>query len=567
MDIEKVIKQSEENIRQALADYQKHTDRIKVLEDVSDAFVVQLAKDNAYAKQELRELFSRSPVWDEKLDALVINGTRTHNPNYARVDKLVRMMLTPAYYADTLSIGNLKDISSFFSQPDADEEKQTKYVETIKKVAPKAYAPNKKPSRIFKSICTALQVSDDTAGSDFQRLYAQFADELTAKKIGFKLYVSLNPAHFLTMSNPKWDTRGNTLTSCHSFNSTEYSYNNGCSGYARDKYTFIVFTTADPSDPETLNNRKTTRQIFAYKPGNGLLMQSRFYNTSGGTYGAAEDSKLYRDLIQREISALEDVPNLWKTYPYVGGKEHCVSAGGGFGGYADWIYSDFDAKVSIRADHENDYESLEVGTYGLCICCGEKTSDGLYCDDCRDGGNKCADCDSHASELFTVYDSQGDERQVCQQCRERYYTCCDHCNRYYPDDDITRTGDGADICPSCLDEYYTQCGHCGEYFPEGDMYTAVDDTSCEISICEDCRDEHYTLCACCGRYIHDDNIVEAHDTDGNSISICSNCCDEYYVECRECGEFFDESIMNEGLCPKCKAETVKEIEFEMEAAV
>ena len=570
MDIEKIMKQAERNIYQALEDYRKHTSNTEVLDNVSDEFVSRLAKDNAYAKQELRALFRTSPVWNEKLDALVINGTRTHNPNYARVDRLVRTILTPAAGKTinehiVLNSCLMQDISFFFSQPDTSEEEQAKYIETIKLIAPKAYAPNKKPSRVFKSICTELHVSDETAGSDFQRLYAQFADELTAKKIEFKLYVSLNPAHFLTMSNPKWDRRGNTLTSCHSFNSTEYSYNNGCSGYARDKYTFIVFTAADPSDPETLNNRKTTRQIFAYQPGNGLLMQSRFYNTSGGTCGAMEDSKLYRDLIQREISALEDVPNLWKTYPYVGDKEHCVSIGDGFGGYTDWNYSDFDAKVSIRADHENDYESLEVGTYGLCIRCGEETEIGLYCDDCRDGGDKCNDCDSRADELFTVYDSEGDERQVCQRCRDRYYSYCDCCDRYYPCDDITRVSNGTDVCLRCLDEYYTQCGHCEEYFRNEAMYLALNNMGCEISICEECQDEHYILCACCGQYIHNDDVVEAYDTDENSISICSNCCDEHYVECRECGEFFDTDITDDGLCPRCKAET--EIKVEMEVAV
>ena len=64
---------------------------------------------------------------------------------------------------------------------------------------------------------------------------------------------------FLTMSNPKGDKRGCTLTSCHSLNSTEYGYNNGCSGYARDNYSIITFVAADPNNPETLNNRKTMR--------------------------------------------------------------------------------------------------------------------------------------------------------------------------------------------------------------------------------------------------------------------------------------------------------------------
>ncbi len=82
-------------------------------------------------------------------------------------------------------------------------------------------------------------MADEAAGSEFQKLYAQFADELSARQIGFKLYVSINPVHFLTMSNPKADSRGCILTSCHSINSTDYQYNNGCSGYARDHVSFI----------------------------------------------------------------------------------------------------------------------------------------------------------------------------------------------------------------------------------------------------------------------------------------------------------------------------------------
>ncbi len=144
-------------------------------------------------------------------------------------------------------------------------------------------------------------------------LYAQIADEMPSHKIDFKLFVSLNTAHFITMSNPKHYDRGSTLTSCHSFNSTEYTNNNGCSGYARDHYTFIVFTVVDPENDETLNNRKNMRQIFCYKSGNGVLLHSRLYNDAGGTYREQAESKIYRDLGQREISALERQPNLLQT--------------------------------------------------------------------------------------------------------------------------------------------------------------------------------------------------------------------------------------------------------------
>lgn len=568
VDIEKVIEQSEENIRQALRDYAEHTSQTDVLDDVSDAFIKRLAKDNAYAKQELRELFSQSPVYDAKLDALVINGTRTRDPDPSLVVALAREILRPAY-GETINGAYFGAdmgwaIGEFFAYPE-NEASHQKGVEVIQMYAPKAYKEGRKPSRVFKALCQALGVADETAGSEFQRLYAQFADELSAKKIGFKLYVSLNPAHFITMSNPKQDQRGSTLTSCHSFNFTEYSYNNGCTGYARDKYTFIVFTAADPADPETLNNRKTTRQIFAYKPGNGLLLQSRLYNTSGGTRGAQADSKLYRDLVQREISALEDAPNLWKTRRYVDDNDHtddhCICTGEGFGGYEDWIYGEFHAHVSIRNDHAEDYEDLEVGTYGICICCAEETSRGVYCEDCPDsrrGGGYCADCDEWVDDeddLYTVHNSRGQEIQVCEDCRDRYYTQCEECGEWFPTDDMVRTANGDYVCPDCLNEYYTACYECGDYEKDDDMCYVINGHGEEVKVCESCRDRYYTKCEECGVYHFDDDMTEAHRADGSTVQVCPGCLSEHFEECAGCGEFYEIDALEEGLCPNCATTT------------
>ena len=372
MDINDKIELAKKNLWQAIDDYKAHTYMTDILDEITESFVNRLAEDSTRAKEELRTLFRRSPVWNEELDALVINGTRTHDPDYDRVYELAEEILSPArLMTDSETNQKIALAIRYFMKPRYGKEERQEAIAAIKELAPNAYAPNKKPSRIFKALCDALKVSDDTAGSDFQRLYAQFADEISSRKIPFKLFVSLNPAHFLTMSNPKEDKRGDMLTSCHSLNSTHYEYNCGCTGYARDNYTFIVFTAKDPDDPETLNNRKNSRQIFAYKPGNGLLLQSRLYDANGGTRGTQEDSKLYRDLIQREISELEGAVNLWKTCDYVGNLLCKIEPGKGFGGYPDWQYEEFDAKLSIRSDHEFDFEPFEVGTSGLCICCGD----------------------------------------------------------------------------------------------------------------------------------------------------------------------------------------------------
>lgn len=548
MEMQEVISRAERNIRQALRDYGAHTSQTDVLDDVTDEFIYRLAADSSYAKQGLRELFSKSPVWNEELDALVINGTRTHDPDYDRIHRLAMQILEKPFKSLDYDYNDILKAICFFSNPDASERDRENYIEAIRKLAPKAYTPTKKPSRVFKSLCVALGVADETAGSEFQRLYAQFADELSAKQIGFKLFVSVNPAHFITMSNPKRDSRGATLTSCHSFNSTEYDYNNGCTGYARDETSFIVFTVADPTDPETLNNRKTTRQVFAYRPGSGLLLQSRMYNTAGGVYGAAEDSKLYRDLVQREISMLEDVPNLWKTYSSIGDKADLVVAGDGFGGYQDWTYENFDGHISIRADcDEETVDPLDVGTYGLCIVCGEETSAGVYCEDCGEG-NECDECGGHYRELYDVRNSRGEWIQVCERCRDEYYTYCDECEEYWPNDCTTEV-DGRYYCDDCLDECCERCDECDEWHRSDSMYDAYREGR-EVRVCSDCRDEHYYGCDCCGDLHHYDDMHRVYRANGYEDFVCNDCADNYDC-CPHCDELIE--IKDDGTCPSCGA--------------
>ena len=475
------------NIWTALEDYFRHTDSNCVFDDITDSFVEQLVRDSIQNKKELRDLFRNSLGWDENLQAIVINGTKTHNPDYILVHNLANSILRPAKWnADCDKLALIERAICFFSRPN---DKDDSYINAIKTLAPHAYAPRKKRSRIFKAICDSLGVSDLSAGSEFQRLFAQFADELSTKKIDFKLFLSINPAHFLTMSNPKDDLRGSMLTSCHSFNYTDCDYNCGCSGYARDDVTFIVFTASDPNIPETLNNRKTTRQLFMYKPYNGLLLQSRLYNTYGGTSGSQAESKLYRDLVQRELSALEGVPNLWKTEKYCDNKHNVhIGCGSGFGGYSDWTHRDFDAKISIRNDHSFDFKAFSVGTYGLCISCGDEISNGLYCHDCDHSNCEfCQDCQTYCSETWDVFNSNGDIIHVCEHCLDEHYRLCEHCNEYFPKDSLTIVGDGSRVCSQCLADDFALCDECDDYFLRGELSYVTNSVGDEILLCHACR--------------------------------------------------------------------------------
>lgn len=556
MNTNSIITLTEENIRRAIADYTAHTYQTDGIEDVSDVFIERLARDSVAAKSDLRNLFATSPSWNNELQAIVLSGTRNRKPNSIVVSDLADKILMPAKYGcDYEKLCKINSAVRFFTNP---EEDSAAYIKALTELAPRAYAPNKKLSRIFRALCDALGITDNTAGSDFQRLFAQIADELATRPETFQLYVSINPAHFLTMSNPKEDERGSTMVSCHSFNSTEYSFNCGCSGYARDTTSFIVFTASDPKNPETLNNRKTSRQVFAYKPNHGLLLQSRMYTTKsndsyGGINGVSEDSKLYLTMIQKEIAELEGAPNSWKTYPYVGNGFVSIFTGSGFGGYADWTYKQFGAQISLRDDKESEYEPFKVGTYGLCVKCGSQIASGLYCDDCtNDRRETCDDCGERCHNVIGVYDRHGDYIYVCEDCLDAHYYRCYHCDEFYDEEIMTRA-DGEFVCQNCLEEHYTQCHRCGDFHDNYSVYTAVDSDGDEVWICEECRDYEYEECHECGRYVCVDDAVEVCDYDGDSVNICPDC-RQFYRKCWECGKLYHKGHLEDGLCPTCRKE-------------
>ena len=548
--MKKLVKLAINNLWSGIADYRRHARETAVLDDISDAFVERLAEDSVNAKADLRNLFSKSDAWNHDLQAIVINGTKTHNPDFALVRSLAEKILTPATLNFDLEKCALVDRAiNFFVRPD---DFTTDYIAAIQELAPRAYAPNKKKSRVFKALCSALGVADESRGSSFQKLFAQFADELNGKQLDFKLFVSINPVHFITMSNPKYDERGTMLTSCHSFNSTDYEYNCGCSGYARDNVTFIVFTAANPDEPETLNNRKTSRQIFCYKPFNGLLLQSRLYNTNGGTRGHQEDSDLYRDLIQREISKLEEIPNLWKTENYVGNKRNIyIDSDYGFGGYEDWKIADFGAKISVHQYHLDDFETFTVGTYGLCISCGEEISSRLYCDDCDpEGCETCDECGCRTESITGVLNEYGERIYVCPACLEEGYSYCCHCDEYYPASQMTLV-DSTYVCPNCVEEHCAKCAECGELHHNNSLHDAYDRYGNEVLICDDCRYESYRCCECCGTVHHEDNLHCVHGRYNSEINVCDDCFNNYYDECENCGEYFNTADLTNGLCPDC----------------
>ncbi|MBR2215024.1 MAG: hypothetical protein IJ849_04620 [Selenomonadaceae bacterium] len=139
MNIQEKIELAKSNIWQVIDDYAAHTCQRYVMDDVTEKFVSRLARDNAHAKAELRNLFRKSPVWNEELDALVINGTRTHNPDFARVQELAEDILPPACWCATEEKkAQVHRAVRLFTNPDEDAAQA---IEAMNDLAPGASSP------------------------------------------------------------------------------------------------------------------------------------------------------------------------------------------------------------------------------------------------------------------------------------------------------------------------------------------------------------------------------------------------------------------------------------------
>lgn len=519
------------NISRAVKDYLRHVDKcnFNAAGDISDKFISRLAQDCAVAKSGLREIFRRSKGWNEGLQAIIVNGTSTHDPDYRFVRELADKILEK--YTVSLDIQNRWKISRslrLFSG-DRDYVGRDRDIAYLKEFAPHAYRQNRPLNKIFQEFCKAIGVYDDTKGSQYQSLYAQLADELKGRKLDFKLFLSINPAHFLTMTNPQYDRRGSMLQSCHALNHDELHFGTGNSGYARDAVTFVAFTVANPDDAESLNNRKTTRQLFMYQPGNGVLLQSRLYNTSGGTRGKQEKSTLYRDLVQRTISDCENAINLWNTSNYDDNPFKMVlPSGEGFYGYADWLeFGGEIIKLSVRKDKLDTCKPFEIGTYGLCVKCGDEIySEGTYyCDDC-DEMERCAECGCRIDEDegTWVHDENGDYAFVCDSCLEEHYHYCECCCDWHHADNCELNAEGAWICDSCVERFYDRCEDCGALVHNDNYYFAYRD-GLERVVCSDCFESDYYYCEHCERDVHDSEIKHVV-IDGEEYYVCRQCAAE-----------------------------------------
>lgn len=513
---------------EALVEYYEATDEYEDINCIEPIFVERMAHDSVYdRKKPLRELLRKHGDFNEIVDGIVVNGRVDHEPNRDVIDILVNDLINPAFYSlqsngDYDRAATIAMASRYFYLDDYHGE----YLTALNRIAPHAYHEGRKITKIFHKFAEAIGVVNNAKGSEWNRKYALLCDEY-AEKSDITVCFSIGLPAFMTMSNPYDDLRGPAMVSCHSLNS-EHSYKAGCAGYARDGVTIIAYTCKDISNQNSRYTRKTMRQLFEYRPGSGLLLQSRLYKCGatageayGGTIGKQPESKVLRELLEKIISECEGKPNLWRSFPYCGNDEGInFYDANGFGGYSDYDYSKNAPMVAILKERDSDCTGFPIGAQGRCWTCGDLDNT-IQCYDCQ--GAPCAYCGDRYNEgsMYEVYDEDGCERLVCGDCYSRYYS---------------------------------ECTCCGQAHETSYMHEAIDSWGDIVMLCEDCSENgEYHECPDCGRLVHIDDECCVHDDCGDEMWVCPDCRDSNYTMCDDCHEYYPDSEMEDKLCPDCCA--------------
>ena len=503
----------EEKTRTAIDAYNDYVDIDKEVL-ANDLFIRTFVEKTITAKEDLKNMLRKHPNWDEKEECIVQKIMVKKKMNYVYIQQLLLKFLCGNGLME-ISEESFIGLLNFFSCEENDD-----YKKEFAEYAGKAYKDGRKKSRILRNLA---QIKGWDKVEGFDKWFAEISNELNVKPRKISLIVSVNPTHFLTMSNPHGDTRGEMLTSCHSLNA-EGEYKNGCVGYARDNITMIAFTVNNINDKKSWYNRKTSRQLFMYEPGSGVLLQSRMYNANGGTTGQQIESESYRKAVQTIIATCENTPNEWDCESYVDNTKNIIfEEDCDFGGYADWYHRKFAATISTQKGYSKTIFS--VGEAGLCFGCGKDIMFGLYCMDCDGDIKVCDACGNYMTEAnaYTAY-RNGEELTICSHCEEsEAFVYCDHCDTLIAAEDSVSVNNQYGY-----HDYF--CKHCFEEL------------------------EDYQICPDCGEAFHKDDLNEVYDEQGNIKYVCDDCLESYSF-CKHCKQWYPAGsfLMKKGQyhCPDC----------------
>lgn len=376
----------------------------------------------------------------------------------------------------------------------------------LNRIVPEIHAHSgQKTSRVINKLLTYLGYAKHP---DYNKEFAKYADALSPMTIKRHTVLSLNPLDYLTMSF------GNSWASCHTIdkdnkrgmpNSYSGMYSSGTISYMLDPSSMVFYTVdASYDGDEYWTQPKINRQMFHY--GEDKLVQGRLYPQSNDGDGTVYEP--YRKIVQNIMSIIFDFPNLWTLRKGIEPASKYIITKGTH--YPDYIHF-CNCTLSLVSDRPNE-KSFVVGAKPICIECGERhdVEDNINC--CDSDLHTCADCGRRIND-DDAYWINGE--CYCENC----VTYCECCDEYYRGDGVWIECEDRYVCDYCADRYYTECEDCGEYIPdENRVY--ID--GADAYVCEDCFEANYFRCEVCDCYHHNDNANTLRD----GRVVCEDCFEE-----------------------------------------
>ena len=240
---------------------------------------------------------------------------------------------------------------------------------TINSIVPNVRAQeNMRTARLFNKICSTYGIADQSAGSAYQRMFADYSNMVSGLKRQMVFIISCNMVDYLNMSN------GNSWTSCHRLNNGMYL--GGCTSYMFDKTSFITYVLPKSVYEENKEHpelaAKTYRNMFHYDSGN--LIQSRVYPQ--GNDGAKDLYREFRLEMENALSSALGVEDRWSKP-----ERSCGDVLSEGVHYPDYQYNGNVYRVRL---YGKDNATIRIGHTGICPCCGETFSyrGRLVCENC-----------------------------------------------------------------------------------------------------------------------------------------------------------------------------------------
>ena len=368
--------------------------------------------------------------------------------------------------------------------------------EELNSMVPAVHAhPGQKTSRVINKLCTYLGYNKHP---DYNREFAKYADALNPLTIKRHTVLSLNPLDYLTMSF------GNSWASCHTIDKNnkrgmpnDYSgcYSSGTVSYMLDGSSMILYTVdASYDGKEYWTQPKINRQMFHY--GEDKLVQSRLYPQSNDGY--SDMYAPYRNIVQEIMSTILEVPNLWTLKRGTSAASKYIESHGTH--YCD--YCNFDScTLSTLKGSDNESEFI-VGARPICIECGDRHTN-AECINCCHGVSEytCEHCGCRIDEEDVRWVN---DEPYCSDCANY----CERCGEYHRGEEYWIDSENRYVCEECLDNYYTYCDECEEYHRRGDVTYL---SNYDIYVCDTCLEDEYVYCDHCGKYVRPDDAYQLDD--------------------------------------------------------